>query len=272
MQNGQDNLKISKSIPRTKTQWVLMEKQLKSSGKFSQVWQHRLLSRRSRWTWRGRTQSRKTLQTGSSLCRCSTTPSGKRIMRIAFRTPRKSRITRRLAGMSLAEWPTQPQTQVKSPASRTPPITRIWRTIWLTSPTTIQISGSQTTSPWFLAVIRIPKDWAAAVQPQQARFHFLIIPAHGNPELVMCQVDLTLGKMRYSWTENPLQQRFFCSLQREKRDRELNFVHLLTDWDDHQKDPWTESWLAHSGWEKRLSKNCIRLKRSKSGSFFSGDR
>ena len=33
MRNGQDKLKISKSIPHTKTQLVLMEKQLNSSRK-----------------------------------------------------------------------------------------------------------------------------------------------------------------------------------------------------------------------------------------------
>ena len=36
-QNGQDKLKISKGIPHTKTQWVLMEKQLNSSGHFSRI-------------------------------------------------------------------------------------------------------------------------------------------------------------------------------------------------------------------------------------------
>ena len=48
-QNGQDKLKISSGIPHTKTQLVLMEKQLNSSG-ISQDLQHWLLSRRSRWT------------------------------------------------------------------------------------------------------------------------------------------------------------------------------------------------------------------------------
>ena len=49
MQNGQGNLKISKGIPHTKTQLVLMEKQLNLSG-ISQDLQQWLLSRRSKWT------------------------------------------------------------------------------------------------------------------------------------------------------------------------------------------------------------------------------
>ena len=36
-QNGQDKLEISKGIPHAKTQWVLMEKQLNSSGHFSRI-------------------------------------------------------------------------------------------------------------------------------------------------------------------------------------------------------------------------------------------
>ena len=39
-ENGQDKLKISKGFPHTKTQLVLMEKQLSSSGKNSQDSQH----------------------------------------------------------------------------------------------------------------------------------------------------------------------------------------------------------------------------------------
>ena len=47
MQNGQDKMKISWGIPRTETQWVLMEEQLNSSGKISQDLQHWLLARKN---------------------------------------------------------------------------------------------------------------------------------------------------------------------------------------------------------------------------------
>ena len=63
--------------------------------KISQGLQHWLFSRISRWTWRGRTWSQRTSKIGSSLCSCSTTSSGKRMMRIASRMPRKSRITQK---------------------------------------------------------------------------------------------------------------------------------------------------------------------------------
>ena len=65
-----------------------MEKQLKSSGQISKDLQHWLFSGRSRRTWQERIWSRRTSKTGSSLCPCWTTSSGKRMMRIASRSPR----------------------------------------------------------------------------------------------------------------------------------------------------------------------------------------
>ena len=51
----------------------------------------------------------------------------------------------------------------------------------------------------------------------------------------MCQVVLTIGKLRQSWTENLLQQHFSFQQSRGKRDREFNFVHALRDRDNLEK-------------------------------------
>ena len=74
-----------------------MEKQY-SSGQIYQDFQHWQIFTRSRKNWR-RTLSQKTSRTGWSeasskiSCQCSMTLYGKRMMRIVFRTPKKSRIT-----------------------------------------------------------------------------------------------------------------------------------------------------------------------------------
>ena len=77
MQNGQDKLKISKGIAR-KTQWVLTEKQLKSSGKFSRIYNIDYIQGDPDGLGGGRTWSLRTSKTGSSLCLCSMTSSGKK--------------------------------------------------------------------------------------------------------------------------------------------------------------------------------------------------
>ena len=66
-----------------------------------------------------------------------------------FRTEREvgaKAQTRPLAGVSLAEWPTQPQTQVISPSAPTSPPARIRSTRRSTSPTATKSSCTQTTS------------------------------------------------------------------------------------------------------------------------------
>ena len=83
--DGKDNMKISRSIPHTKTQLDSTEKQLNSSGQISQDLRH----------WLRRTSSRRTPRTGSSSCTCSMTFCGNQMIRIASQTLRKSRITRR---------------------------------------------------------------------------------------------------------------------------------------------------------------------------------
>ena len=60
-----------------------------------QDFRHCLFFKRSRKTWRRRTSNQSTSRTGSSSCQCSMTFCGKQMMRIASRTLRKSRITRR---------------------------------------------------------------------------------------------------------------------------------------------------------------------------------
>ena len=62
--------------------------------KFSQDFHHCLFFKRSRKTWIEITSSTKSSRTESSSCQCSITLSGERMMRIAFRMPIKSRITR----------------------------------------------------------------------------------------------------------------------------------------------------------------------------------
>ena len=94
MQIGQDILKISNGILRTKTQWVLMENPSNPSGKISHDLHHWPFSRRSRRTWQGRTWSRRISKTRSSWCLRSMTSSEKIMMRNASRMPSKSKITR----------------------------------------------------------------------------------------------------------------------------------------------------------------------------------
>ena len=91
--DGKVKLKLSRSIRRTKTQWDSTENRLNSSGQVSQDFRHDLFFARFRTTWRQRTSSRRTSRTGSSSCQGSLTLYGKRLMRIVFRMPERSRIT-----------------------------------------------------------------------------------------------------------------------------------------------------------------------------------
>ena len=76
-------------------QWVSMEKQLNLSGKIFQGFRHCLFLKKSNKTLRSGRSSQRSSQTGSSSCQCSMTWYGKRMMRIVFRMPKKSRITPR---------------------------------------------------------------------------------------------------------------------------------------------------------------------------------
>ena len=82
-------------IRLTKMQWVSMEKQLNLSGKISQGFRHCLFLKKSNKTWRSGRSSQRSSQTGSSSCQCSMIWYGKRMMRIVFRMPKKSRMTPR---------------------------------------------------------------------------------------------------------------------------------------------------------------------------------
>ena len=88
-------LKISGCIHNIKMLWESMEKQLSSSRTFHQDFRHCLFFKKSRKTLRRRTSNQRTSLTGSSSCQCSTTFCRKQMMRIASRTLRKSRVTRR---------------------------------------------------------------------------------------------------------------------------------------------------------------------------------
>ena len=71
-----------------------MEKQLNSSGTFSQDFRHCLFCKSFSETWRRGTSKQRTSRTGSSSFQCSMTFFGKRMMRIASLALKKSRITR----------------------------------------------------------------------------------------------------------------------------------------------------------------------------------
>ena len=92
--DGKAKLKISRCIHHLKMLWESMEKQLNSSGIFSRDFRQCLFFKRSRKSWR-RTSNQRTSRTGSSSCQCSMTFCGKLMMRIASRSLRKGRVTRR---------------------------------------------------------------------------------------------------------------------------------------------------------------------------------
>ena len=95
---SRSNRKMEGSSVRTQVVFVLprcsgsMEKQLNSSGKMSKDFHHCLFFKNSNKTWREGTSSPSS-RTGSSSCQCSMTLSGKRMMRIVFRLPEKSKFT-----------------------------------------------------------------------------------------------------------------------------------------------------------------------------------
>ena len=93
-EDGKAKLKISGCIHHIKKLWESMEKKLDSSD-FSKDFRHCLFFKKSWKTWRTRTSNQKTSRTRSPSCQCSMTFFGKQMMRVASRTLRKSRITRR---------------------------------------------------------------------------------------------------------------------------------------------------------------------------------
>ena len=84
MQNGQDKWKISKGMLRTKTQWVLTEKQLNSSGKSFQDFRHCPFLKKSNKTWRNGRSNQRSSQIGSSSCQCLMTFCGNQMIRICL--------------------------------------------------------------------------------------------------------------------------------------------------------------------------------------------
>ena len=90
-QGGKVKWKDPGCIRLTKMQWVSMEKQLNSSGKFYHNYHHCLFLKKSNKTWRSGRSSQRSSQTRSSSCPCSMTFCGSQMIRIAFRMPTKSR-------------------------------------------------------------------------------------------------------------------------------------------------------------------------------------
>ena len=121
---------------------------------------------------------------------------------------------RPLAGVSLAEWLTQPQTQVMCPSSPTSSATRIRSTRRSTFLTATMISCAQTTSPWFPPVqrpYRTLKHSAPAKKPQLAEFrHCSVLLASGNWVQVMCRVVLTSTKLGAELDRESVATTFFC--------------------------------------------------------------
>ena len=168
---------------------------------------------------------------------------------------------RPLAGMSLADWLTQPQTQVMSPSSRTSSATRIRSTRRSTFLTATTISCAQMTSLWFPPVqkaYRILKHSAAAKKPKLAEFrHCSVIGklmaghASGLPRLQETGAELDRESVATT---------LFSSQSKGKRDRDTNVVHSLRD-RKFPKDLWTESWLGRPRREReRLSITCTLLR------------
>ena len=72
-EDGKAKLKISGCIHHIKMLWESMEKQLNSSGTFSQDFRRCLFFMRSIEIWKERASNQRTSRTGSSSCQCSMT-------------------------------------------------------------------------------------------------------------------------------------------------------------------------------------------------------
>ena len=142
-----------------------------------------------------------------------------------------------VTGGSLVVWPSPPQTQVMSPTSPTSPIKRIWSTIRSTSPTTTQISGAQTTSPWFPTVQEVCRIRSIKQQPwSRSKVSFLF----GHTTSQVTGVGHVSSRSSHRETEAELDWEsvattLVCSQSKGKRDRELKFVRALRDRDNLQK-------------------------------------
>ena len=116
------------------------------------------------------------------------------------------------------------QTQVMSPKSPTSSATWIWSTRRSISLTATTISCAQ-----------------RSIQQQQAKqqlaefSHCWDNLVSGNSVPVMCRVVLASRKLRQSWTENLLRQRFLVHSLKGKRDRDTNVVHSSRDTQKLQK-------------------------------------
>ena len=96
--------------------------------------------------------------------------------------------------------------------SQTSPITRIRSTIRSTSTTTTQTSGAQTTSPYFRQSKRYAEFRSIKQQSQSpTKQGFVLVRScwlTGNWSTSCVKVVLAIEKLRQSWTEDLLQQRF----------------------------------------------------------------
>ena len=161
---------------------------------------------------------------------------------------------RPLAGVSLAEWLTQPQTQVMSSSSPTSSTTRIRstrRSTFLTATTTPTSPEGLPNSEAFSS------SWKAAAGRVSSLF--------GHPSPKKLSAGHVSGRPGLQETGAELDREsvaptLFSSQSKRKRDRETNVVHSFRD-RKSPKDLWTESWLGQPRWEReRLSKHCTKLR------------
>ena len=137
-----------------------------------------------------------------------------------------------LAGVGLAEWLTQHQTQVMSSSSPTYSATWTQRTRRAISPIATTISRTRT-KPNVISTIdpvcRTQKHLAVAKQQQAEFLQRSGFQASGNRLQIMCRVDQASRKLGSNFGQRICCNNNFSSQSKGKRDRDTNVLLSLKD-------------------------------------------